>query len=77
MSRFPHLDKYEGGHYLSGIITDNDGTASEMQYCVSIVDELVSLEINQEDGFNGVFYLEKEHLPFLKQLVKDLEEVTK
>lgn len=77
MSRFPHLDKHEGGHYLSDIVNDNYDVTSEMQYCVSTVDELVSLEINQDDGFNGVFYLEKEHLPFLKQLVKDLEEVTK
>ncbi|AGE60809.1 hypothetical protein I907_gp45 [Bacillus phage Eoghan] len=77
MSRFPHLEKHDGGNYLSSIVTDKYDVASEMQYCVSSVDELVSLEIDQDDGLSGVFYLEKEHLPFLKQLVKDLEEATK
>ncbi|QMS41917.1 hypothetical protein Bolokhovo_47 [Bacillus phage Bolokhovo] len=77
MSNFPHLEKTSESHYKSGVTKDTALPESEMLYLVDTFEKDITLT-TVEDGWDQTeFVLTKQHLPFLKQLVKDLEEVTK
>ncbi|AGY48208.1 hypothetical protein Riggi_46 [Bacillus phage Riggi] len=76
-NRFPHLEKISENTHKSCTIKDTALPESEMMYLVDTDDKDIMLTC-VEDGWDQTnIVLGKQHLPFLKQLVKDLEEVTK
>ncbi|AGE60885.1 hypothetical protein ANDROMEDA_46 [Bacillus phage Andromeda] len=79
MNKLSHLQ--EQGKYLRSI-SINDANSGELPICYMHyeIDKNTQKDIELITGRmenDEVFILTKEHLPFLKQLVKDLEEVTK
>lgn len=79
MMEFPHLQQQ--GKYLRSV-TVNDANSGQlpigyMHYEIRR-DKMKDIELVIECmESEEVFILDKKHIPFLKQLVKDLEEVTK
>lgn len=79
MMEFPHLQQQ--GKYLRSV-TVNDVNSGQlpigyMHYEIRR-DKMKDIELVIECmESEEVFILDKKHIPFLKQLVKDLEEVTK
>ncbi|AGE61037.1 hypothetical protein FINN_44 [Bacillus phage Finn] len=76
-NKFPWLDHIGGGYRVSELAEDKHEIRATLQYALHESDKRGALEIEQDDGMCAVFFLDKDHIPFLKQLVKDLEEVTK
>ncbi|QMS41916.1 hypothetical protein Bolokhovo_46 [Bacillus phage Bolokhovo] len=75
--KFPWLNHIGGDYRVSELVEDKHEIRATLQYALHERDKRGGLEIEQDDGSCAVFFLDKDHLPFLKQLVKDLEEVTK
>ncbi|AGE61036.1 hypothetical protein FINN_43 [Bacillus phage Finn] len=80
-NRFPHLTQYEHPHselYTSQEVNDGDPDCpSVLDYQVDTNDKDITLAINDGDDDYACFILNKDHIPFLEQLLSDLKEVTK
>lgn len=80
MSQFPHLTQYDHPHselYQSKEVHDSDTSMpAVMDYQVDVDDKDIILQLKDGVSYCG-FILNKEHIPFLEQLLNDLKEVTK
>ncbi|QMS41915.1 hypothetical protein Bolokhovo_45 [Bacillus phage Bolokhovo] len=81
MSKFPHLTQYEHPHselHQSERVFDADESfPSRIEYQVDTQDKDIAVNVAEYGGNHACFIFNKDHVPFLEQLLIDLKEVTK